>query len=200
MKFATIAIVVAATLSLAPAVSAQLNPLSWIKGAVEAAVEDRSAGDIAKDTEIAAKIVANVIDKMTSDVIAINADVYEQVVMLTGSVETANQKSKAGRLARGVEGVKRVYNEILVQRDIDKQKGAVENFVDDTVIEGKVNALLLDAKGVNVTNFRWRSVGGHLFLFGRALSAAERKKAAAVVRGIKGVTRLTDRVKVRPKS
>jgi len=163
-------------------------------------VEDRSAGDIAKDTEIAAKIVANVIDKMTSDVIAINADVYEQVVMLTGSVETLNQKSKAGHLARGVEGVKRVYNDILVQRDIDKQKGAVENFVDDTVIEGKVNALLLDAKGVNVTNFRWRSVGGHLFLFGRALSAAERKKAVAVVRGIKGVTRLTDRVKVRPKS
>ncbi|MDD9907087.1 MAG: BON domain-containing protein [Rhodospirillaceae bacterium] len=200
MKFFIIIVAAIATLHLVPPASAQLNPLSWIKGAVEAAVEDRSAGDIAKDTEIAAKIVANVIDKMTSDVIAINADVYEQVVMLTGSVETLNQKSKAGRLARGVEGVKRVYNDILVQRDIDKQKGAVENFVDDTVIEGKVNALLLDAKGVNVTNFRWRSVGGHLFLFGRALSAAERKKAVAVVRGIKGVTRLTDRVKVRPKS
>lgn len=200
MRFFVIIAAAIATLHNVPPAYAQLNPLSWIKGAVEAAVEDRSAGDIAKDTEIAAKIVANVVDKMTSDVIAINADVYEQVVMLTGSVETANQKSKAGRLARGVEGVKRVYNEILVQRDIDKQKGAVENFVDDTVIEGKVNALLLDAKGVNVTNFRWRSVGGHLFLFGRALSAAERKKAATVVRGIKGVTRLTDRVKVRPKS
>jgi hyperosmotically inducible protein len=183
-----------------PAAALDLNPLSLLKGAVEAAVEDRGAGDIAKDAEIKAKIVANVIDKMASDVIAIGADVYEQDVMLTGSVETAKQKNQAGRLARGIEEVKKVYNEILVQRDIDKKKGTVENFVDDTVIESKTNALLLDAEGVNVTIFRWRSVGGHVFLFGRALSAAEREKAAQVVRGIKGVSRVTSRVKVRPKS
>ena len=177
-----------------------LNPLSLLKGAVEALVEDRSSEDIGKDAEIKARIVAKVIDKMASDVIAINADVYEQDVMLTGSVETRRQRTEAGTLARSVENVKRVYNDILVQRDIDKQKGAVENFVDDTVIEGKTNALLLDANGVNVTNFRWRSVGGHVFLFGRALSAAELNKAVRVVRGIEGVTRISNRVKIRPKS
>lgn len=182
------------------ALALDINPLSLLKGAVEAVVEDRSAADIGKDAEIKTKITANVIDKMASDVISINADVYEQDVMLTGSVETIKQRIKAGELARSVEDVKRVYNDILVQRDIDKQKGAVENFVDDTVIEGKANALLLDANGVNVTNFRWRSVGGHVFLFGRALSPAELNKAVKVVRGIKGVSRITNRVKIRPKS
>ena len=182
------------------ALALDINPLSLLKGAVEAVVEDRSAADIGKDAEIKTKITANVIDKMASDVISINADVYEQDVMLTGSVETIKQRIQAGELARSVEDVKRVYNDILVQRDIDKQKGAVENFVDDTVIEGKANALLLDANGVNVTNFRWRSVGGHVFLFGRALSPAELNKAVKVVRGIKGVSRITNRVKIRPKS
>jgi hyperosmotically inducible protein len=180
--------------------AAQFNPLSIIKGAVEAAVEDRSADDIAKDTEIKAKITAEVIDKLGSEVVSINADVYEQDVMLTGAVEKAKTKDKAGKLAAGVAGVKKVVNEVLVIKPVDQKKGAVEGFVDDTVIETKINGLLLDGKGVNVTNFRWRSVQGKVFLFGRALSGEEKAKAIAIVKSIKGVQSVTDRVKVRPKS
>lgn len=182
-----------------PALALDLNPLSMIKGAVEAAVEDRSSDDIAKDLEIKTKITAEVIDKMGGDVISINADVYEQVVMLTGAVETPEQRSQAEQLTRQVPGVKRLYNEIVVIKEIDKQKGAVENFVDDTVIETKVNALLLDGEGVNVTNFRWRSVGGHVFLFGRALSKDELEKAIKIVRSIEKVKQVTSRVMVRAK-
>jgi len=141
-----------------PAHAIDLNPLSAIKGMVEAAVEDRSSEDIANDLAIKTKITAEVIDKLGSDVISINADVYEGQVMLSGAVEVEDVKHKAGQLTKGVEGVKRLYNEVLVIKPIDKEKGAVENFVDDTVIESKINALLLDAGGVNVTNFRWREM------------------------------------------
>jgi len=185
---------------VASAAQAQFNPLSIIKGAVEAAVGDRSADDIATDTRIKAEITAEVLDKMAGEVISINADVYEQDVMLTGAVETAATKGKAAALAARVEGVKKVYNEILVIKPVEKKKGAVEGFVDDTVIDQKINALLLDGSGVNVTNFRWRSVQGHVFLFGRALSGAERDKAVGIVKGIKNVLSVTNRVKVRPKS
>ncbi len=186
-------------LTAGPVPALDLNPLSAIKSAFEAVAEDRSAKDIAADLEIKAKITADVIDQMGTDVIALNVDVYEQDVMLTGSVETARQKERAGRLAAGVAGVRKVYNEIVVAKAIDKTKGAVENFVDDTVIETKINALLLDASGVNVTNFRWRSVGGHVFLFGRALSEAEHAKAVRVVKDIDNVVTVTSRAKVRPK-
>ena len=90
---------VAVVLAVPPAAAIDFNPLSAIKGAIEAAAEGRSSGDIAKDLEIKAKITADVIDKMGSDVVSINADVYEQDVMLTGSVETAGQKTDAGALA-----------------------------------------------------------------------------------------------------
>ena len=199
-KAATV-LMLASVLAL-PGVSAQaidLNPFSAIKGAVEAAVEDRSSADIAKDLEIKAKITADVIGKLGKEVISINADVYEQDVMLTGAVEKAEAMAKAEELTRAVKDVKKIYNEILVIPAIDQKKGAVEGFVDDTVIEGKINALLLDAKGVNVTNFRWRSVGGRVFLFGRALSQEELEKAVGVVKGVKGVAAVTSRVKVRPK-
>ena len=176
-----------------------LNPLTAIKSAFEAVVEDRSVEDIASDLTIKGKLTIDVIDEMGSDVISIGADVYEQVVMLTGTVETAKQKSTAGRLAKSIENVKKVYNEILVIKDIDKKKGAAESYIDDTVIETKINAQLLDAGGVNVTNFRYRSVGGKVFLFGRALSNSELKKALKVVKSIDNVVSVKSRVKVRPK-
>ena len=193
------AVLVAVTAAALPARALDLNPLSAIKGAVEAAVEDRSASDIATDTTIKAKITADVIDKMGTDVISISADVYEQNVMLTGIVEDKAQKTQAGDLTKAIEDVKTVYNEILVIKDVDRKKGTAESFVDDTVIENKINALLLDAKGVNVTNFRWRSLDGHVFLFGRALSEDELDKAIAVVKDIKDVVSVKSQVMVRPK-
>jgi hyperosmotically inducible periplasmic protein len=187
------------TSSISPAIALDLNPLTAIKNIVEAAVEDRTSDDIAADLAIKGKLVANVIDKMGSDVISIGADVYEQVVMLTGTVETGKQKTQAGRLAKAIENVKKVYNEVLVIKAIDKEKGSVENFVDDSVIETKINAQLLDAGGVNVTNFRYRSVGGRVFLFGRALSKAELKKAIEIAKDIEGVKLVKSRVFVRAK-
>ena len=119
--------------------------------------------------------------------------------MLTGAVDDEATKVRAGELVRGIAGVKKLFNEILVIKPLDKDKGAVENFVDDTVIETKINALLLDAGGVNVTNFRYRSINGHVFLFGRALSAKENSKATDIVSGIENVKSVKNLAKVRAK-
>lgn len=200
MRFAAvIATLSIALLSAGSAYAIEINPFGYLKDAVEAAVEDRSASDIAKDTELKAKIVAAISDKMGSDMLSFNTDVYEQDVMLTGVVDNGKLKTEAGRIAKTIAGVEKIHNEVLVIPK-DKQKGMVEGFVEDTVIEKKINALLLDAKGVNVTNFRWRSIGGHVFLFGRALTKSEIGKAVDTVEGIKGVSKITARVKVKPKS
>ena len=189
-----------ASLSFAATAQAiELNPLSYVKGAVEAVVEDRSAGDIAKDAEIKTKMTAAIVDGMGTDVLSVNIDAYEQVVMLTGIVETADLKAQATNIARNVGGVKKLYNEMLVIPKVQQDKGTVEGLVDDTVVETKINAQLLDAKGVNVTNFRWRSLHGNVFLFGRALSQAELNKALVIVKDIEGVKQVTNRVMVKPK-
>ncbi|MBL4615509.1 MAG: BON domain-containing protein [Magnetovibrio sp.] len=182
-----------------PALAIELNPFSYLKDAVEAVVEDRSAGDIAKDAKINAKLIAAIADQMGTDVISFNTDVYEQEVMLTGVVEKGALKSQVTKVAKGVGGIKRLYNEVLVIPKVKQDKGMVEGFVDDTVIETKINAQLIDAKGVNVTNFRWRAVGGHVFLFGRAFTKDELIKAMKVIKGIENVTDLTNRAKIKPK-
>lgn len=199
MKFTRFAFALTLAASTLPvsASAIELNPLSIIKGAVEAVVEDRSAEDITKDAKIRAAITVDVIDAMGTGSISISADVYEQNVMLTGVVDTKAERTKAERLCRAVKRVRVVTNEIFVRSDLEAEKGTVEGFIDDTVIETKINALLLDAKGVNVTNFRWRSVGGRVFLFGRALSKAELAKAIRVVKGVEGVRSVKSNVKVR---
>jgi hyperosmotically inducible protein len=80
--------------SAGPAVALDLNPFSEIKSAVEAPVEDRSSDDIATDLRIKAAITADVIDAMGTDVISLSADVYEQDVMLSGSVDQEEQKNR----------------------------------------------------------------------------------------------------------
>ena len=188
-------------LAAAPARAIELiNPFSIIKSAVEAAVEDRASEDIAKDLAIKATFTKDPISEMGTGVISIKADVYEQDVMLTGVVEDAKQKIQAAKLTRKIEDVKKIYNEIRVIKPVDEEKGVVENFVDDTVIESKINALLLDGRGVNVTNFRWRSIGGHVYLFGRALSRAEKVKATKIVKDIKNVQSVKYLAKIRPKT
>lgn len=182
-----------------PALAIELNPFSAIKNIVEAAVEDRSSSDIAKDLELKIKITAEVIDEMGTDVISISSDVYEQNVMLTGVVDRADIKATAGRLTKNIGGIKKVYNEVLVIDPQNKKKGAAEAFVDDTVIESKINALLLEDGDVNVTNMRWRSVQGYVFLFGRALSASELEKAISIIKEIKNVLSVTSRIIIRPK-
>ena len=182
-----------------PAQAFDFNPLGYVIGAVEAVAEDRSSSDIGKDAKIKASIVSTITDKMGTDVVSVSTDVYEQDVMLTGVVETNKQKQQAGTIAKSIKGVKKVYNDVIVHKKTDKDKGAAEGFVDDTVIEKKINALLLEGKNVNVANFRWRSAGGHVFLFGWALSKTELNKAIKIVKGIKGVSKVTSRVKVKAK-
>jgi osmotically-inducible protein OsmY len=190
-----------AALAAGPARS-QFNPLSGIVSAIEAAAEDRGAADIAADAKIKTVIVARLADKLGREGALLGVDVYEQDVMLTGAVPLAEIKAAAGKIAAGAEGVKKVLNEVLLESalaEADKGKSSA-NLVDDTVIEAKIKALYLEGKGINATNWRWRSVKGRVFLFGRALSKDEHEKAARIAKDVSGVVSVVNRAKIKPKS
>lgn len=183
----------------APAL-AQLNPFSAVITAVETAAEDRVAADIAADTKMKAALVTALTDKIGKEGALIGVDVYEQDILLTGTISTKALKDQAGKIAQGMEGAKKLYNELLLDAEVKGDKSAAGEFVDDTVIEKKINALFLEAKGINVTNYRWRAVKGRVFLFGRALSKEENDKATQVAKSIANVVSVTNRAKIKPKA
>ena len=64
-------------------------------------------------------IYNNVRIKLASDAVvkggALEVDVKQGVVTVSGSVETEKQKDRAAKLARGVKGVKQVVNNITLR-------------------------------------------------------------------------------------
>lgn len=77
---------------------------------------DRSTGQTVDDTVIAAKVKGEIAGKAglgtASDV---NVEVNSGVVELSGFVATADEKAKAAELARGINGVKDVRNNITLK-------------------------------------------------------------------------------------
>lgn len=164
---------------------------------VEMAVEDRSGGDIKDDTEIKAGIIADINNRMGTGMAAsLNVDVYEQVVMLTGEVETDADFRKAESIARAHPGVRRLYNEIQV---VPEGTDAEGSWIDDVVVKQKFYGKLATTAGVNHTNWRYRSVNGVLYLFGRPLSQGEMDRVLAIAKDTENVRRVVNHAFVRPK-
>ena len=175
----------------APLLSACGPPIS----AIEMALEDRSADHIKSDTKIKAGIITDINNRMSTKLAALlNVDVYEGRVLLTGEVENRADRNKAGDIARNHPGTGKVINEIQVV-----PPEAESSLVDDVVIEKKFYGKLASTSGVSHTNWRWRSVNGTLYLFGRALSKGEMNKVVSIAKDTENVRKVVNHTFVRPK-
>lgn len=91
---------------------------------------------------------------------AIDTDVNDGVVLLTGTVESEIDRDLAGELAKGVEGVIEVENELVVESaarsDIDRDEVGRRDFgrwVDDATTTAAVKSKLLansNTKGLKI--------------------------------------------------
>lgn len=156
-------------------------------------VEDRTLRDAREDARIRLDIQALFAEQESGELRNVKVEVYERAVLLVGTVTTQAAHAEAGRLAAQVEGAGPVLNEIQVVGDAGVQAAAA-----DLTIETKIKQALRADKDVHSANLRWNSVNGIVYLFGRALSDAERDRAVAIVRGIDGVRDVVDHMKVVP--
>jgi osmotically-inducible protein OsmY len=173
-------------------VSACESPAALIDAAL-VLVEERSRVDVKTDTTINLKINAAFLDQKNGLFRDIAVDVYEGEVLLTGSVREAEVKRRASTLVAGIPDVRKVLNEVQVA-----EGNGIRETSADITLETKIKVALRLANGVHSVNMRWRSVGGTIYLFGRALSQAEQEAAIATIRGIEGVERLINVQKIVP--
>lgn len=97
----------------------ELTRAEWTEDkAVEARTRAKgygeSIGDSLDDAWIHTKIVTKLIGNATTPERKINVDVNNNVVTLRGTVETAEEKNEAEKVAKATEGVKRVTNQLKV--------------------------------------------------------------------------------------
>jgi osmotically-inducible protein OsmY len=74
-----------------------------------------STGQYVDDSVITTKVKSAILGESTLKTLQINVKTYQGVVQLSGFVDSAQSVSKAGEVARRVEHVKSVENDLLVK-------------------------------------------------------------------------------------
>jgi osmotically-inducible protein OsmY len=129
---------------------------------------------------------------------AIDVDVQNGDVALTGDVETGIEKELAGQIAKSVDGVKSVKNDILVneQSGRERQPSPFYRAVTDATLTAKVKSNLLWNEHVSGTDIAVSSENGVVTLEGSVGSEAERDLAVQLSRNTDGVESVQNRLTV----
>lgn len=74
-----------------------------------------STGQYVDDSVITTKVKAAILNEPTLKTLQINVKTYKAVVQLSGFVDSAQNVAKAGEVAKTVEGVASVENDLMVK-------------------------------------------------------------------------------------
>ena len=74
-----------------------------------------STGEYVDDTVITTKVKAAIFNEPTLKTLQINVETFKGVVQLSGFVDSAHSVNKAGSVARNVNGVVSVRNDLVVK-------------------------------------------------------------------------------------
>ena len=155
---------------------------------------NRSAGQYIDDKSTTARVVSSLRDNSEYKFEDVSVMTYGSAVQLSGFVNTADQKSKAGEIAKRVEGVKTVENNITLK---DKPERTTGEAVDDKSLASRVNTALKENaeyrfEGVNVATYR-----GTVQLSGYVSSAEQKARAADLTKEVNGVKDVVNNISVK---
>jgi hyperosmotically inducible periplasmic protein len=74
----------------------------------------QTTGAYIDDSAITAKVKSAFVESKAVDASSITVETLNGTVMLSGFAKSANEKNTAGTIAKGVEGVKAVKNQLVV--------------------------------------------------------------------------------------
>jgi hyperosmotically inducible protein len=154
--------------------------------------EDRSDEAQQEDDRIRGDILSAFVEQEVGTLKNVTLEVYERNVMLTGTVTGPEAKDTAGTVAASAKGVGNIINEIQVMED-----SSLRDKAEDLSVENRLKASMRESRKINSFNFRWHSVNGIVYMFGRAQSQKERDKALEIARSVKGVKDVVDHIEVR---
>lgn len=147
------------------------------------ATDRRTSGAQVEDKTIEVK-GGNRVKEALGDRGHVNINSYNRMVLLTGEVPTDADRSAAEQAVGRVENVKSVVNELAVGFS-----SSLTSRSNDVLIQGKVQATLLDAKDLMSNAFKVVVERGNVYLMGR-VTEREASRATQLTRSISGVTKV----------
>lgn len=154
-------------------------------------VQERSAGSALDDAVITASVSSNLLQYHIDLFQAVDVEVVEGRVLLTGKVEQPDDRVEAVRLAWLAKGVTEVLNEIQVT-----DEGGIVNYARDAWIGTQLRTTMLLDKEVRAINYNIEVVNGVVYMIGIAQNRAELERVTNHARTITNVTKVVSHVRV----
>lgn len=154
--------------------------------------QERSVGNAIDDNLITIAIGSNLLQFNADLFQAVDIEVYEGRVLLTGSVPEPDGRIEAVRLAWLANGVTEVLNEIQVT-----DKSGLEDFFRDSWITTQLTTKLLLDKAVRAINYNVETVNGVVYLIGIAQNQAELERVTNHARTITNVSKVVSHARLK---
>ncbi len=159
-------------------------------GGYKGATDQRSMGTMMDDSIISTKVKTRMIGDEFVKARNIDVDVLNGIVYLIGVVESSSQKRMAADIARGVEGVRNIANQLIVG------KSSIGQNFDDTMLTSKIRVKLLQAPDIRSTNIDVDTYNNVITLTGIVRTQQEINKAIYVVQKIAGNRHIVNNLSV----
>ena len=157
-----------------------------------AAQAEKSAGEHVDDTTMTARVKMALLEESANDAIDINVETSMGIVQLAGFVDSEKVKSKAGQIAKDVDGVRDVSNRLTVKSG-SRSAGRT---LDDATLAAKVKLELVEDQRTNAGRINVEVRSAVVELSGFAGSYAERDAAVELVSGIDGVSQVLNSIDI----
>ena len=161
-----------------------------------AAVQERGVKGRATDLQIEALILKDFLARGLKMTTAIGVEVYDGRVLLTGLTKDTNVSDEAVRIAWKTRGVKKVINEIKLEKT-----GTIADFAHDTWITTKLKSRMTFDKNILAINYLVETVNRSVYLLGVAQDAGELKRVVGHASSIDRVREVVyDHVRIKGKA
>ena len=142
--------------------------------AVAASTTEKGFSTSVADGVIETKLVDRFIQNDTALAAGIDKSVNNGSVLLTGRVDTIEQKVLATKLAWEIKGVREVVNEVQVTQD-----SSLRDKAKDLAASAQLRAALIGDQNVSSLNFSIDVVNGIVYLSGVASDEMEKERVIA---------------------
>jgi osmotically-inducible protein OsmY len=159
-----------------------------------ATADDRSYEEQGKDDETKAKVEKAFLEQDPKLSAKVDVDVFDGRTMLTGVVDTDEERSTAVWLTRGAVGERaEIFDDIQVL-----PSGAATSGAKNFVLNRELGAKLLGTEGLSSQSFEHRVVNKVAYIIGQAPSDYVVEKARQTALGIDGIDRVVTHIEVKP--
>lgn len=158
-----------------------------------ATVQEKTVGEAVDDATASNEIKAKLLASELGDFSEVDVEVSTGLVLLTGRVNTSEERVEAERLAWTSSRALDVANEVLIE-----PPGGFTANVSDEVITARVRSRLIGSSSVRSLNFNVETYNGVVYLMGLARTEQELRRAAEEASYVGGVQRVVSYIRLRP--